>query len=56
MLNLLFSLAQWTFSDWDLVMDEVPVLATPGQNTVEFHPIFLLFFSPALITEMGEKS
>ena len=32
MLNPLFSLAQWTFNGWDLVMDEVPVLATPGQN------------------------
>ena len=56
MLNLLFSLAQRTFNGWDLVMDEIPVLATPGQNTVEFHLICLLFLSPALITEMGEKS
>ena len=37
-------------------MGEIPVLATLGQNTLEFCPIFLFSLSPALITEMGEKS
>ena len=55
MLNLPLSLAQQTFNVWDLVMDEIPALATPGQSTMEFHPVFLLSFSPALISEMGEK-
>ena len=55
MLNLLLSLAQQTFNDWDLVMDEIPALATPGQSTMEFHPVFLLSLSPALISEMGGK-
>ena len=55
MLNLPLSLAQQIFNVWDLVMDEIPALATPGQSTMEFHPVFLLSFSPALISEMGEK-
>lgn len=44
------------FNGWESVMGEIPVLATLGQNTLTFCPIFLFALSSALITKMGEKS